>query len=67
MAFCLVGCREIVVSSRFLLATPKIRFGAKVERIVLEDDTVIGLQLEGGEAILSDWVIATADGHAAIC
>lgn len=44
----------------------KITFQTKVERIVTEDDAAIGVELAGGEAMLADWVISAADGHATI-
>jgi len=43
-----------------------IRFNARVERIVVEDDRAIGVQLEGGEALQADWIVSAADGHATI-
>ena len=43
-----------------------VRFNARVERIVVDEGRAIGVQLTGGEAILSDWVISAADGHATI-
>jgi phytoene dehydrogenase-like protein len=44
----------------------KLRLGAKVERILVEDDTAVGVRLVGGESIAADWVISAADGHATI-
>jgi phytoene dehydrogenase-like protein len=44
----------------------KIRFKAKVERILVENDTAVGVQLAGGEIIMADWVVSAADGHATI-
>jgi phytoene dehydrogenase-like protein len=44
----------------------RLRLGAKVERILVEDDTAVGVQLVGGESIAADWVISAADGHATI-
>jgi phytoene dehydrogenase-like protein len=44
----------------------KLRLGAKVERILVENDEAVGVQLAGGETILADWVISAADGHATI-
>ncbi|WP_109484599.1 phytoene desaturase family protein [Occallatibacter savannae] len=43
-----------------------IRFNARVERVIVEEDRAIGVQLVGGEAIPADWVISAADGHATI-
>ena len=44
----------------------RVRFGAKVERILVENDAAAGVQLAGGETIKADWVISAADGHATI-
>jgi phytoene dehydrogenase-like protein len=44
----------------------ELRLGAKVERILVEDDAAVGVQLAGGEKIAADWVISAADGHATI-
>jgi len=44
----------------------RLRLGAKVERILVEDDTAVGVQLMDGETITADWVISAADGHATI-
>jgi len=44
----------------------RLRFGAKVERILVENDRAVGVQLIGGETMAADWVISAADGHATI-
>lgn len=44
----------------------RLRFGAKVEKILIKDDTAVGVQLAGGETIAADWVISAADGRATI-
>ncbi len=44
-----------------------VRCGAKVERILVENDRAVGVQLSTGETIRADWVISAADGHATIC
>jgi phytoene dehydrogenase-like protein len=43
-----------------------LRLGARVEKIMVENDTAIGVQLAGGERIPADWVISAADGHATV-
>lgn len=43
-----------------------LRLGAKVEKILVDRDTAVGVQLSGGETIAADWVISAADGHATI-
>jgi phytoene dehydrogenase-like protein len=44
----------------------KLRCGAKVERILVENDRAVGVELAGGERVTADWVISAADGHATI-
>jgi phytoene dehydrogenase-like protein len=44
----------------------RLRLGARVERIVVERDTAVGVQLSDGETIPGDWVISAADGHTTI-
>ena len=43
-----------------------VRFNARVEKIIVEQDRAVGVQLHGGEALAADWVISAADGHATI-
>jgi phytoene dehydrogenase-like protein len=43
-----------------------LRFGAKVERVVVENDRATGVTLEGGESIAADVVVSASDGHATI-
>jgi phytoene dehydrogenase-like protein len=40
-----------------------IRFGARVERILVEDGAAVGVQLADGETLRGHWVISAADGH----
>ena len=44
----------------------QLRLGAKVERILVQNDAAAGVQLTDGETIMADWVISAADGHATI-
>lgn len=41
----------------------RVRYGAKVERILVENDVAVGVQLVGGEIVKADWVLSAADGH----
>jgi len=43
-----------------------LRLGAKVQKILVERDTAVGVQLADGEPITADWVISAADGHATV-
>lgn len=44
----------------------EIHFGTKVRRIVVENGTAVGVDLESGETVAGDWVISAADGHSTI-
>ncbi len=44
----------------------EIIYNAKVEKILHQDHKAIGIQLENGKIIKSDYVISAADGHATI-
>jgi phytoene dehydrogenase-like protein len=44
----------------------RIRCGAKVERILVEQNRAVGVELATGETIHADWVVSAADGHATI-
>jgi phytoene dehydrogenase-like protein len=43
-----------------------LRLGVKVDKILVERDTAVGVELASGETIAADWVISAADGHATI-
>lgn len=44
----------------------RIRFRARVERILVEDGRAVGVALRGGEELRADVVVSAADGHATI-
>ncbi len=44
----------------------RIRFGARVERILVEQGRAVGVALQGGEEFRADVVVSAADGHATI-
>jgi phytoene dehydrogenase-like protein len=44
----------------------RVRYNAKVERILVENGVAVGVELAGGEAIGADWVVSAADGYATI-
>jgi phytoene dehydrogenase-like protein len=44
----------------------QVHLETKVERILVEDDAAVGVQLAGGDTVRADWVISAADGHATI-
>ncbi|MGB7352470.1 MAG: FAD-dependent oxidoreductase, partial [Acidobacteriaceae bacterium] len=43
-----------------------LRFNAKVEKILVENDRAVGVELASGERVQADWVISAADGHATL-
>jgi len=51
---------------RFTAMGGQIHYRKKVEKILVENDRAIGIQLVDGEKVFSDWVISAADGHATI-
>ena len=51
---------------RYLDLGGEIQYGARVEKILVEDDRAIGIRLEDGTEYRSDVVISAADGHATI-
>jgi phytoene dehydrogenase-like protein len=44
----------------------RIRFRARVERILVEDGRAVGVVLQGGEELRADAVVSAADGHATV-
>ena len=55
-----------LIVERFVSLGGRVRYGARVSKILAEDDVATGVQLEGGEIIPADWVVSAADGHATI-
>jgi phytoene dehydrogenase-like protein len=43
-----------------------IRFNSKVDRILVQEDKAIGVELQDGETVMADWIISAADGHSTI-
>ena len=66
--YVLGGAQAIIrlIEEKLVSLGGRVRFGAKVERILVENDAAAGVQLAGGETIKADWVISAADGHATI-
>lgn len=44
----------------------RVRCGAKVRRVLVEQNRAVGVELVSGEVIYADWVVSAADGHATI-
>jgi phytoene dehydrogenase-like protein len=43
-----------------------VRFNARAERIIVQNDTATGVVLQGGEKVAGDIVVSAADAHATI-
>lgn len=67
-AYVVGGSQAIVrlIRQRLEELGAKIRLGAKVDKILVEQDSAVGVQLADGGRIAADWVISAADGHATI-
>jgi phytoene dehydrogenase-like protein len=67
-AYPIGGSRAVIspIVGRLLALGGRLRFGAKVRSILVENDAAVGVQLAEGETIMADWVISAADGHATI-
>lgn len=66
--YCIGGAQAMIrlIEEKIAELGGKIRFKARVERILVENDTAVGVELAGGEKVMADWVISAADGHATI-
>jgi phytoene dehydrogenase-like protein len=66
--YCIGGSQALIrlIEEKIASMGGRIRFKSKVERILVENDTAVGVRLAGGKDIMADWVISAADGHAAI-
>jgi len=66
--YCIGGSQAMIrlITDKIANLGGNIRFKTKVERILVENDTAVGVQLASGETVMADWVISAADGHATI-
>ncbi len=48
---------------RFITLGGKIAFGKKVKKIIIENDTAVGIITEDNEKYLGDYIISACDGH----
>jgi phytoene dehydrogenase-like protein len=67
-AYPIGGSKAIIrpIVERLTALGGRLRVGAKVEAILVENLAAVGVRLVGGEVIKADWVISAADGHATI-
>jgi phytoene dehydrogenase-like protein len=66
--YCHGGSQAIVrlIEERIAELGGRIRFGARVERILVEKGRAVGVELASGERAMGDWVISAADGYATL-
>ena len=62
------GARALVepIQRRYEGLGGEIRFGARVEKILVEHDRAVGIRLTDGTEHHADWVVSTADGRTTI-
>jgi phytoene dehydrogenase-like protein len=67
-AYVVGGSRAIIrlITQRLDELGGRLRLGARVDRILVERDAAVGVQLAGGEIMRADRVISAADAHATI-
>jgi phytoene dehydrogenase-like protein len=67
-AYAVGGAQALIrlIEERLVSLGGRVRFATRVDRILVENDAAVGVQLAGGETIAADWVISAADGHATI-
>lgn len=66
--YCIGGAQSLIrlIEEKIASLGGKIRFKAKVARILVEGGCAVGVELANGEIILADWVVSAADGHATL-
>lgn len=66
--YCHGGSQAIIrlIEEEIQLLGGKITYGAKVERILVENGAAAGVQLASGKMLRADWVISAADGYATL-
>jgi phytoene dehydrogenase-like protein len=66
--YCIGGAQAVIraIEEKIAILGGKIRFKAKVARILVEANHAVGVELANGETVLADWVVSAADGHATL-
>jgi len=54
------------MEKRLLGLGGRVEYGRCVDKVLVENDTAVGVRLEGGDELRADFVISAADGHATI-
>jgi phytoene dehydrogenase-like protein len=67
-AYAIGGAQALIrlIEEKLASLGGRLRLGTKVERILVEHNAAIGVQLADGGTISADWVVSAADGHATI-
>jgi phytoene dehydrogenase-like protein len=63
--YCIGGSQALIrcIEQKIARLGGKIAFNARVQRVVVERDSAVGVELASGETVKADWVISAADGH----
>ncbi|HUB29375.1 MAG TPA: NAD(P)/FAD-dependent oxidoreductase [Terracidiphilus sp.] len=66
--YCIGGSQAMIrlIEEKIASLGGEVRCRARVGRILVNNDTAVGVQLAGGEAVPADWVISAADGRTTI-
>jgi phytoene dehydrogenase-like protein len=66
--YCIGGSQALIrlIEEKIANLGGKVRFKARVARILVADGQAVGVELANGETVLADWVISAADGHATL-
>ena len=63
--YCLGGSQALIrgIEATIHRLGGRVRFDARVEKVLVENDRAVCVRLAGGERVAADWVISAADGH----
>ncbi|UWZ83838.1 phytoene desaturase family protein [Occallatibacter riparius] len=66
--YCIGGSQALIrlIEEKIAALGGKIRYKARVRRVLVESDTAVGVQLANGELVRGDWVVSAADGHTTV-
>ena len=62
------GSQAIVraIIDRLIALGGRVHLGARVDKVLVDRDTAVGIRLSTGDTISADWVISAADGYTTI-
>ena len=62
--YCIGGAQAIIrlIQAKIASLGGNIRFNAKVDRILVENDKAVGVRLATGDRIMADWVMTFVTG-----